>query len=101
MPIIRNTTTALLFLIISAIQKKIMPLQKNLLGLRPRADVKNMALAIIDIGKKFKSDEVLFYGENLLTANENFLFEKEKELIEKFPDFINNLQSLYNEYKRK
>ncbi len=87
--------------IISEIQKEIIPLQKNLLGLRPRAEVKNMAIAIIDIGKKFKSDEILFYGEKLLTANENFLFEKEKELIEKFPDFINNLQSLYNEHKRK
>ncbi len=76
---------------------EIMPLQQKLLGLRPRQEVKKLALMLIDVGKEYRSEELLRYGEKLQMVNKNFLLEKEKHLIENLPNFIHQLKMSYNE----
>jgi len=87
--------------IMDDIETQAIPIQQELLGLRPRKEVEKLAMLLIVIGKKCKSDEVLLYGEKLLAANKHFLLEKEKKLIENLPDFVKQLKNMYNEYNNK
>jgi len=87
--------------IIESMENQILPLQQDLLGIRPRREVENLAKFLMVIGKKYKSEEVLRYGEKLLAANKYFLLEKEKKLIENLPDFVKQLKDMYNEYRNK
>ena len=87
--------------IMESLENKILPLQQSLLGIRPRKEVENLAKFLMGIGKKYKSEEVLRYGEKLLAANEYFLLEKEKMLIENLPDFVKQLKDMYNDYRNK
>ena len=82
-----------------ALEKQILPYQQALLGIRPRAEVKKLAKELISVGEKYKSKEVLRYGERLLTANENFLLENEKDLIDNLPNFVKHLKQLFNEQR--
>ncbi len=87
--------------IMESMENQILPLQQGLSGIRPRREVENLAEFLIAIGKKYKSEEVLRYGEKLLAANEYFLLEKEKKLIENLPDFVKQLKDMYNDYRNK
>jgi hypothetical protein len=87
--------------IMENMENQILPLQQGLLGIRPRREVENLAKFLMVIGKKYKSEEVLRYGEKLLAANESFLLEKEKKLIENLPYFVKQLKDMYNEYRNK
>ncbi len=82
-----------------ALEKQILPHQQALLGIRPRAEVKKLAKELISVGEKYKSKEVLRYGERLLTANENFLLDNEKDLIDNLPNFVKRLKQLFNEQR--
>ena len=88
-------------IIMKSLENQILPLQQSLRGIRPRKEVKNMAKFLMAIGEKYKSEEVLRYGEKLLAANEYFLLEKEKMLIENLPDFVKQLKDMYNDYRNK
>ncbi len=87
--------------IMESVENQILPLQRSLLGIRPRKEVENLAKLLMAIGKKYKSEEVLRYGKKLLNANKYFLLEKEKKLIENLPDFVKHLKDMHNEYKNK
>ncbi len=88
-------------IIMESLENQILPLQQGLRGIRPRKEVKNLAKFLMAIGEKYKSEEVLRYGEKLLAANEYFLLEKEKMLIENLPDFVKQLKDMYNDYRNK
>ena len=78
--------------IYNTLQEKVIPLQKELLGIKPRRQVHNLAMVIINIGKSLYSEEVKNYGEKLLSANTNFQITKEKELIDNLPFWIEQLK---------
>ena len=78
--------------LVEELEKKVMPLQKELLGIKPRQKVRAMAQALLDIGQALYSVEVKRYGERLMTANANFQLVKEKELIEQFPQWLEQLK---------
>lgn len=79
-------------ILLEELEKKVMPLQKELLGIKPRQKVRVMAQALLDIGQTLYSVEVKHYGERLMTANANFQLVKEKELIEQFPHWLEQLK---------
>ncbi len=80
---------------------EILPLREQLLGIRPREEVKKLALLLIDLGERYEAEELVRYGEKLLVANKNFLLEKEKQLIDGLPDFTGQLKKYYHEYQRR
>ncbi len=79
----------------------ILPLREKLMGIRPREEVKKLALLLIDLGEKYEAQELVRYGEKLLVANKNFLLEKEKQLIDQLPAFTEQLKKAYHGYKNK
>ncbi|NOX84681.1 MAG: response regulator, partial [Chlorobi bacterium] len=83
--------------IVEELEKKVMPLQKELLGIKPRQKVRAMAQALLDIGKILYSAEIKRYGERLMTANANLQLVKEKELIEQFPQWLDQLKKAVSE----
>ncbi len=78
--------------IYNTLQEKVIPLQKELLGIKPRRQVNELARVIINTGKSLSSEEVKRYGEKLLSANTNFQITKEKELIDNLPFWIEQLK---------
>ena len=95
----RKTTVALsegtlknFNVLVEELEKKVMPLQKELLGIKPRQKVRAMAQTLLDIGQLLYSVEVKRYGERLMTANVNLQLVKEKELIEQFPQWLEQLK---------
>jgi len=95
----RETTVALsegtlknFNVLVEELEKKVMPLQKELLGIKPRQKVRTMAQTLLDIGYILYSVEVKRYGERLMTANVNLQLVKEKELIEQFPQWLEQLK---------
>ncbi|HFB61970.1 MAG TPA: PAS domain S-box protein, partial [Bacteroidetes bacterium] len=60
------------------IQSELLPLQQKLTGIRPRGEVKKLAEKLIALGKQFRAEEIIRYGEKLHVANKNFLLVKEK-----------------------
>jgi PAS domain S-box-containing protein len=79
-------------ILVEELEKKVMPLQKELLGIKPRQKVRAMAQTLLDIGQILYSEEVKRYGERLMTANANLQLVKEKELIEQFPQWFDQLK---------
>ena len=77
--------------IFQEIDEKVLPLQERLLKIRPRKIVAEMALALTEIGNKYKTPEVLRYGNALISANENFQVAIEKKLIDDFLPWYHNL----------
>ena len=78
------------------LEEKVMPLQRELLGIRPRQKVRTMAQLLLDIGKNRDAAEVIRYGKRLMTANMNFQLEKEKDLIDNFIQWMEQLKERYN-----
>ena len=78
------------------LEEKVMPLQRELLGIRPRQKVRTMAQLLLDIGKNRDAAEVIRYGKRLMTANMNFQLEKEKDLIDNFTLWMEQLKERYN-----
>jgi len=87
--------------ILHIIESKIIPFQQKLTGIRPREEVNKLAGRLINLGKQYKAEEILLYGENLLLASKNFLLEKEKYLIDNLPKFVEHIKKSYNESKNK
>ncbi len=95
----RKTTVALsegtlrnFNILVEELEKKVIPLQRELLGIKPRQKVHTMAQTLLDIGRILYSVEVKRYGERLMTANVNLQLVKEKELIEQFPQWLEQLK---------
>ncbi len=87
--------------IVKELEEKVMPLQRELLGIKPRQKVRAMAQALLDIGKIFYSAEVRHYGERMMSANTNLQLVKEKDLIEQFPQWLGQLKKVVAEKGEK
>ncbi len=87
--------------IVKELEEKVMPLQRELLGIKPRQKVRAMAQALQDIGEIFNSAEVKRYGERLMSANTNLQLVKEKNLIEQFPQWVDQLKKIVAEKGEK
>ena len=78
--------------VLAEINKKAMPVWKEIKKIRIKQQVIQLADMLIEIGEKFQAKPITDYGKILLVANKTFNIEKENKLIQQFPEFIDSLK---------
>ena len=76
------------------VEENIVPLLNELIKIRPKKKVENLATMINDIGVKYGIMLFEKFGKELHQASSSFNFEEEKNLIEKLPNLIHELNKL-------
>jgi len=79
----------------SEIETKVLPIIKSMQKIQPKKTVIECAELLIEIGKKFKNNQVLQYGKDLKHAKRTFNIEKQKNLITNFNLFMKRLNESY------
>lgn len=78
------------------IDKKAMPVWKEIMKIRKMKDVLLLSEFLVEIGKKYNAGSLIQYGNELQLATQSFNIDKELKLVQQFPDYVKRLNSSSN-----
>lgn len=82
------------------LEEKAMPIWQQLQQIMPQKKIKELALVLKELAKKYQEENLMVYGDELLSSVENFRVETQRKMVAGLPNYLNRLKKAYRE-KRK